>query len=405
MNTYEHQLKNKISQKTSILKALDESLRKHGFAGPTDIPQLVFLSTLTRMNDIPVSLLIKGTSGSGKSHALKCALRYVPETIYKLVHGVSEKALLHMTQDMRNRFLVCQEAAGFSKEGFKFLRQVMTEGEAKYLTVNQTKDGHEGKELSGIKGPMGVIMTTTSNRLHNEDENRFLSLYVDQSPEQIKRTLMALENGGPSSPTNEELQPWHKLHNEVCAGSQKVKIPFRDQLLESMPTTHTRVLRDAPKMLSLLKAHALLHRATRKDEDGVVVATVEDYETVYNLIKAPLSYGLQTAVAPHISDCVSAAINLHNVGVRPVTLTAVSEKMGREPGAVSRSIAEAVKQGYLINDNPGQGRQHAYRPGERALPNADVLPSPQTVCVTNKTRYGAPMENHWEDDVNLPPAH
>src|SRR5262245_44278848 len=46
----------KLADHPSILSVLDEDLRARGFAGPTHIPQLVFLSLYTRMFSEPVSL-------------------------------------------------------------------------------------------------------------------------------------------------------------------------------------------------------------------------------------------------------------------------------------------------------------------------------------------------------------
>ena len=69
-----------LARNKSILHVLDDDLRRSGFAGSTDIPVLVYLATFTRMFDDPVSLVIKGQSGIGKSFALRSGLRYVPDT-------------------------------------------------------------------------------------------------------------------------------------------------------------------------------------------------------------------------------------------------------------------------------------------------------------------------------------
>jgi hypothetical protein len=48
----------------------------------------------------------------------------------------------------------------------------------------------------------------------------------------------------------------------------------RGEILERLPTSHHRVMRDFPKLLTLISAHALLHQCTRASENGAVIATI-----------------------------------------------------------------------------------------------------------------------------------
>src|SRR6185312_5793885 len=135
-----------LARSQSILAELDSDLRKHGFAGPTNIPQIVFLATYTRMFSHPVSVVIKGPSSSGKSFALHAGLRHVPKSAYEEFHGLSEKALVYADKlKLKHRYLVVQEAAGLaSGNGRTFLRQLLSEGQVRYMTVQNTKDGNVG---------------------------------------------------------------------------------------------------------------------------------------------------------------------------------------------------------------------------------------------------------------------
>ena len=165
----------------NVLQRLDQSLRKHGFAGSTSIPKLVFLASYTALLQKPVSVVIKGTSGSGKSFSLQAGLRYMPTEAYVQFHGMSDKALVYAAGlDLKHRTLVIQEAAGLAEgNGRAFLRQLLSEGSVSYLTVAKTSNGHEGRELQSVQGPTNLFMTTTANALHPEDETRMISVYPD----------------------------------------------------------------------------------------------------------------------------------------------------------------------------------------------------------------------------------
>ena len=368
-----------LIEKQSILAELDADLKKHGFAGSTNIPKLVFLAAISRIFERPVSAVIKGPSSSGKSFSLDAGLRYVPKTAYEKFQGLSDKALVYSTDlDLRHRCLVIGEAAGLAEgNGRAFLRQLLTENEIRYRSVQQTKDGHGSRELV-IKGPVGLLMTTTASSLYWEEETRLLSLHVDQSPAQIKRALMSNEGNAPTAPPPEDLSCWHALHQYVCSGSVGVEIPYWTRLADSLPCGQNRVLRDAQKLRALLCAHALLHQRNRRfNDDGDVVATLYDYLIVHELLSEPLAHGLQASVPPHIREVVEGAIQLYaKSGDIPVSTTELAKFLGRDVAVVSRNVKAAIRDGYLDDPDPRQGRRSMIVPGERELPRGTVLPDP-----------------------------
>jgi hypothetical protein len=367
-----------LARSQSILPELDSDLRKHGFAGPTNIPQIVFLATYTRMFPHPVSVVIKGPSSSGKSFALHAGLRYVPKSAYEEFHGLSEKALVYANKlKLKHRYLVIQEAAGLANgDGRTFLRQLLSEGQVRYMTVQNTKDGNVGQELPVIEGPIGLMMTTTANSLHWEDETRMLTLQVDQSAEQTKRALMAKLRGGPTYPSDDDLTRWYALHDFVVAGTQSVVIPYEEALLECMPSSHQRILRDAEQVLALIRAHTLLHQCTRDCENEQIIASLDDYAAVYQLIGEPLSQGLDKTVAPHIREVAETVKQLIPNSGTPISVTDLADALGKDVGVISRNVKAAVARGYLENQNPGQGHKAMLVPGGRELPTGTVLPSP-----------------------------
>ena len=225
-----------IADQPYILSCLDESLRRQRYAGSTDISQFVFLALQTRFFENPVSLAIKGTSSSGKSYALRRALDFVPNDGVEVLHGLSEMALTYSNLDLRHRYLVIQEAAGMSEgRGRALLRQLLSEGRARYLTVQQTGNGLESLEPPAIEGPTGLIMTTTAHALHPEDETRILSVHMDESPQRLQEILRQRARAT-SEPYTPDYDPWHALHNLIGISDLRVKIPYLSDLVEQLPT-------------------------------------------------------------------------------------------------------------------------------------------------------------------------
>ena len=103
-------------------------------------------------------------------------------------------------------------------------------------------------------------------------------------------------------------------------------------------------------ILGLIRAHALLHRATReRDEDGRTIASIEDYAVVRELVADLISEGVGRTVSPETRETVQAVERLapdHEDGVRQ---TALADELELDRGTVSRRVRKALDGGYLRN--------------------------------------------------------
>lgn len=401
-----------------ILQSLNDSLRAHGYVGDTRPAKLVYLALVSTLLPKPVSLVIKGPPGSGKSFALRCGKRYVPADAYEEFHGMSEKALVYMGDelDLKHRGLIIQEAAGLRDgPGRAFIRQLLTEGEIRYATVQSNKDGLKGVELPPVEGPCGLLMTTTANQLHPEDESRMLSYHIDESPERVREALIAAASGKVTEPTEAELEDWHELYwdaqEEVTENGTTVVLPFGPAIAEKMPLSHYRTIRDLEKVISLIQTHALLRYCAgdrELDAEGRVIATLEDYAAVRELVEGILAHGLEVAVPDSVREVVEAVTALasttdSNGDTMPwdefqgVSQRRLADLLGRDISVISRNVRKAIEDGYLEDENAGQGRASRLFPGERRLPSGHVLPLPEELEDVERPRNDDAVTDSGDD--------
>jgi hypothetical protein len=235
-------------------------------------------------------------------------------------------------------------------------------------------------------------MTTTATGLHPEDESRMLSVNIAESPELIAEALMAQAFGTGTTEMPLDTAPWFALYEYVRSGPSRVAIPFAGDIAVRLPKTHDRIKRDFPQILSLIKAHALLHSCNRTLVGGdTVVANADDYAAVRNLVNDAISQGLAVAVPEGIRlvvEGVERFLRTHDDVFEygnGVSQTKLSEFLNRDPSVISRNVKKAVEQGYLQNDNPGQGREARLSIGERKLPSGSVLPSVDEIFPLKET--------------------
>jgi hypothetical protein len=335
-----------LARKRSILTMLALDLRKLGMVGERRQAKIIYLVIVSRLLERPISAAMKGPSGAGKSFIPETVGKFFPEDAVYSLSGMSEKALIYDETPLSHRVLAIYEAAGLSSEfGSYLVRTLLSEGHIRYSTVEKTAEGLRARTIER-EGPTGLILTTTAITIHPENETRILSLTATDTTAQTAAIMKAQAQDRADSPV--DLTPWHALSDWLADGETRVAIPYAPIIADLVQPVAVRLRRDFPLILNLIRAHALLHRATRQlDERGRIVATLADYAVVRDLAQEFLSDNLGVSVPKTVRETVEAVIALNppkDEGVRGVQ---VARQLNIDKSAASRRITNAVKLGYL----------------------------------------------------------
>lgn len=362
-----------------ILDHFEIDLEAAGIVGEGRAAKLLFLTLASRVLERPIASVVKGPSAAGKSSMTEAVLRFFPESSYYYLTAMSEKLLAYDTEPIAHRILVIAEAAGLQGEmGSYLLRSLLSEGRIRYKTLEKGKEGRfEPREILR-EGPTGLILTTTRVHVHPEVETRLLSIPVNDSPEQTRRVFRAAANDERRMP---DFRRWHSLHTWLESQESKVTIPFAEVLAELMPAHSIRLRRDFPQLLTLIRTHALLHRATREIGDqGKVIAALEDFAVVRELMNDLLAHAIQASVPKHIRETVDAVSDLAAGGRHEVTQSAVGKRLGIDKGTASRRIRQAISDGYLKNLRPKRGMPMNLRSADPLPIDRDAIPTTEQVA-------------------------
>jgi hypothetical protein len=177
-----------------ILSRFAVELEGAGVVGVEREAKLLFLAVTSRMLDRPISVAVKGPSSAGKSYLVEKVLSFFPSEAYHALTAMSERALAYGEEPLTHRMLVLYEADGMSGDTASYLiRSLLSEGCVRYETVEKTPQGLKGR-LIEREGPTGLIVTTTRDGLHPENETRLISLTLADGQEQTRAILTALAN-------------------------------------------------------------------------------------------------------------------------------------------------------------------------------------------------------------------
>jgi hypothetical protein len=382
------------------------TVKDAGLVGEERVAKLLFLALTSRVFDRPVSVAVKAASSSGKSFAVDSVLRFFPPDAYFALTGMSDRLLAYTDEPLQHRYLIIYEAVGMASEFASYLiRSLLSEGRIAYAFVDSTPKGKVTRKVMR-EGPTGLITTTTAVHLHAENETRILSLSVSESPEQTAAILVATAK----EPGKVDVSHWHALQVWLAAGPTDVSIPFGECLATLIPPKAVRLRRDFTTVRTLIKAHALIHRASRaKDEKGRIIATIDDYSVVRELVADLVADAVEAAVKPEVRDTVAAVANLFAAGKEEVSQAELCSALKLDRAPVSRRVAAAINGGYLVNREDRKGRPAKLVPGDPLPQEVEVLPSVKRLeealrccAVERKERAPSPAAPDNHDDLEIP---
>lgn len=365
----------KLACERRILDRFADALRLQGVVGECTTAQTVYLSLTSRLLKKPVSLGVKGNSSSGKSHIVGKVVEFFPEAAVVLMTGVSERALVYEKEEYSHRSIIMYEAEGLREGNDEnhtayFFRSLLSEGRLDYRVAVRSKEGGFVTKRITKEGPTNMIFTTTRTRVHYENETRVLSLTTDDSADQTARVLQQLADESEDGP---DLEEWKALQAWLQKANNRVTIPFALRLAELVPPAAVRLRRDFASVLELIRAHAVLHQQTREaDEAGRIVATLDDYEVVRDLISDVISIGVGATISAVVRETVAAVEEL--ASDKGVTARTIGEYLGLDKSAASRRLRTAADDDYIRNLEDRRGRPGRWILGSPLPEEIRILP-------------------------------
>ena len=137
-------------------------------------------------------------------------------------------------------------------------------------------------------------------------------------------------------------------------------------LTNLIPTVAVRLRRDFSAFLSLIRAHAVLHQASRKRNDqGQIIADIDyDYAVVRELVTDLIAEGVDATVSPTVRQTVNAVSQLVQENPDGVSVSVLSKELRLDKSSASRRATVARAKGYLKNHESRKGHPARYVLGD-----------------------------------------
>ncbi|MEO5367877.1 MAG: hypothetical protein H7831_16255, partial [Magnetococcus sp. WYHC-3] len=240
-----------------------EDCEKRGLMGERNNALLLYVAMTSRKRDVPLSVLILSSSGSGKTALQDAVLAFCPpEDLVKLT-ALSGKALFYKERlSLKHKVLALEEGDG-AEEAMYAIRNLISAGElTSESTIKDLATGRLTTMENRVEGPSAVCFTTTRPDVDPETKSRFWVTSIDESRDQTRKILsfqrqQHLSDGPITSPEIEAILRKHRNFQRLLK-PLAVKNPYAAQLVYGDDRLQGR--RDQPKYLNLIKAIAFLRQ-------------------------------------------------------------------------------------------------------------------------------------------------
>ena len=281
----------KYLKASKLLKRTNNDIEKTGVVGERINRLLMYLCFTSRLMATPLHIITMGGSGTGKTYLQEKVGALIPSEEVIQFTATTDNALYYIKDgDLRNKLILVEDLDG--AEGALFiLRELMSKKWVSKLVAQKDASGKIETVPVTVYGPISLSATTTRETLYEDNANRSLLIYPDDSPahqEAIMNEQRRLSSGqtSPKSQANKI-----RLLQDVQRVLKPVRVvnPFAEQL--RIPNTCFKPLRTNAHYLHFIEAVTFYHQYQREvkvnleTEEEYIETTVEDIAAANELLK------------------------------------------------------------------------------------------------------------------------
>jgi hypothetical protein len=371
---------------------------------------------LTFTDQDQINILMSGESAGGKSYTALEVLSYFPQEIVRTIATASPTAFFHdhgiwdqerhvLVVDLKQKIITFLDQPHYSL--LERLRPLNSHDkrELLYKITDKSKKGSLRTKNVLLIGYPTVIFCAAKLSLDDQERTRVFILSPETSVEKLEESLrLAVARVGDRDAFKQWLEShprrrWLKARVAAIQSTriEDVTIPDQEAVYKRFLGSHSRLAprhqRDLPRILALIKAHALLncwHR--KKQSEHTILANQDDIEAgfwLYGLVAKPNELGLSPAVYEIHESVIKPLLLEHGMVERQMILAKYYEQYGRflSEEKLRREILPALEASGLVMQAPDPDDRRRMLVG---TPHPPPISQPVPVETIGGTSGGSP---------------
>ncbi len=273
-----------------LLKRTNEDIGKTGITGEECNRLLMYLIFTSRLREQPLHIISLGASGTGKTYLQERIGDLIPEDQKLEITMLSENAFYYFgQQELRHKLILIEDLDGAENVLYP-LRELQSKKRiSKTIPIKDSK-GNLKTITMQVEGPICLAGTTTREKLYEDNANRSILIYLDNSKEH-KESIMdyqrKLSAGNINHKKEDELKEFFKDMQSVLK-PVRVRNPYAELL--KIPETVFKPLRTNAHYLAFIETVTFYHqfqrkRSTNENGEEYIITELEDIEWANYLLK------------------------------------------------------------------------------------------------------------------------
>ena len=247
-----------------LLQRTNEDIGRSGVIGEETNRLLMYLVFTSRLREYPLHIVSLGASGTGKTYLQEKVSELIPEEDKKEITILSENAFYYFDRKELKHKLVLIEDMDGAQEVLYPLRELQSKRKISKTIPLKDNKGNLRTITLHVEGPICLSGTTTKERLYEDNANRSLLIYIDNS-HQHKELIMEyqrkLSAGKIDAKKEHELKEFFKDMQSVLKPIG-VRNPYAELL--KLPEHVFKPLRSNAHYLSAIETITFYHQYQRE---------------------------------------------------------------------------------------------------------------------------------------------
>ena len=266
-----------------------KAIKQSGIVGEEKNAMIGYVVYLSRKREKSLHVMYLGASGSGKTHVQEGLASLTPAEDKIEATGLSDQALYYEGMKLKGKILFIEDIDG-AENIMYIIRELQSKGKIiKRVAWRDNKGNTQTIEVVA-EGPVVISSCTTQEKVYEDNANRCILLYIDQSKEQDKRVMDYIKNKSTGQIKEIEQDEIRKQIQNAQRVLKPIKVYNPYANLIDLPSEVFKPRRSLPLLLGFIETVTFYHqyqREVKSDKQGqrYIESTYEDIQVSFDLLK------------------------------------------------------------------------------------------------------------------------
>ena len=253
-------------KEANLLEQTIEDLQASGIQGESENALLLLLAMTSRKTPDPISVMCLARSGTGKSYLMERVALCIPDEDKKEHTQFTSNAFYYYKkEEIRNKIFLIEDLEGAMGVLFP-IRELQSKKRISKTITQKGKDGKLQTITLVVEGPVCVIACTTQESIYEDNANRSVLIYLNDSSIQDEKVMsyQKQHRAGLVDVYKEQAIQTKLQHMQKALQPIKVINPFAP--LIDLPDNFPKKRRALPILLNVIEAITFYHQYQRQEQ-------------------------------------------------------------------------------------------------------------------------------------------